>query len=156
MADGVDKPKRGRGAPKGNKNALGNEGGRPRLYTDPVVFAAKVEEYFDTVKEAGTTPSIVGISLHMGFTDKSTFAFYANYGFEFSKTVEKARMRLEQDRIERLNDKARFTPGTIFDLKNNYGWVDKQEIAMTVTHEDRLDKIRERLNGRRPDQHLTH
>lgn len=143
--------KRKRGAPKGNQNAVGNEGGRPRLYTDPELFAAKVDEYLATA----TVPSIVGISLHLGFCDKFSFSHYANYGIEFSKTVEKARMRIEQDRIERLNDKGKFSPGTIFDLKNNYGWVDKQEIAMTVTHEDRLDKIRERLNGRRPDQQLV-
>lgn len=149
LADGADKPKR-KGAPLGNKNAVGNNGGRPRLWTDPVAFEAKVEEYLATA----TVPSIVGISLHLGFCDKDSFAQYANYGLEFSRTVQKARMRIEQDRIERLNDKARFSPGTIFDLKNNYGWVDKQEIAMTVTHEDRLDKVRERLNGRRPEQQL--
>jgi hypothetical protein len=148
MADMAEKPKR-RGAPKGNQNAVGNSG-RPRLWMDPEAFAAKVDEYF----EIATVPSIVGISLHLGFCDKDSFSQYANYGFEFSRSVQKARLLIEKDRIERLNDKARFSPGTIFDLKNNYGWVDKQEVTMTVNHEDRLDRVRERLNGRRPEQQL--
>lgn len=151
MAD-AETPKRKRGAPKGNQNAVGNQGGRERAYTDPELFAQRVDEYLATAP----TPSIIGISLHLGFCDRDTFASYATAGFEFARTIQKAKMRIEQDRIERLNDKSRFTPGTIFDLKNNYGWVDKQEVSMTVTHEDRLDKVRERMNGRRPDQQLTH
>lgn len=152
MGTEIVKPKRKTGAPKGNQNAVGNQGGRERTYTDPELFAQKVEEYLATAP----TPSIIGISLHLGFSDRDTFASYATAGVEFARTIQKAKMRIEQDRIERLNDKSRFTPGTIFDLKNNYGWVDQQTVNMTVTHEDRLDRVRERLNGIRPSQQLAH
>lgn len=127
-------------------------GGRPRLYKSPEEFAAKVDEYFETA----ITPSITGISLHLGFCDKQSFSEYEKYGEQFSLTVKKARLRIEKDRIERLNDKSRFSPGTIFDLKNNYGWVDKQEVDFTVSHEDRLDRVREMLNGRREQRPVSH
>jgi hypothetical protein len=126
--------------------------GRPRAYKSHAEFDAKVEEYFATA----ITPSITGISLHLGFCDKQSFSEYEKYGPEFSLTVKKARLRIENDRIERLNDKQRFTPGTIFDLKNNYGWVDRQEVEMTVTHEDRLDRARSMINARREQPAVTH
>lgn len=104
-------------------------GGRPRLYDDPAIFAAKVEEYFVGV----TIPSMAGIAYHLGFSDRDSFSNYADYGDEFSRTVKRAKLRIEQDRIERLNDKTKFTPGTIFDLKNNYGWKDQQDLNHTGT-----------------------
>jgi hypothetical protein len=128
------------------------ERGRPRAYKNHKEFEAKVEEYF----ESATIPSITGIAYHLGFSDRESFSTYEAYGEDFSRTVKRARMRIEKDRIERLNDKQRFSPGTIFDLKNNYGWVDKQEMEVTVNHEDRLDRIRNRINGRREQPAVTH
>lgn len=104
-------------------------GGRPRLYDDPAIFATKVEEYF----AGAVIPSMAGIAYHLGFSDRDSFSTYADYGDEFSRTVKRAKLRIEQDRIERLNDKAKFTPGTIFDLKNNYGWKDQQDLNHSGT-----------------------
>jgi hypothetical protein len=42
-------------------------------------------------------------------------------------------MRIELDRHERLIDKNRFTPGVIFDLKNNHGWKDQQDHNVTAS-----------------------
>ena len=46
------------------------------------------------------------------------------------------------------------TTAGIFWLKNRKGaeWRDKKEVEVTVTHEDRIDRIREKLNGRRSEQ----
>lgn len=46
------------------------------------------------------------------------------------------------------------TTAGIFWLKNRKGaeWRDKKEVEVTVNHEDRLDRIREKLNGRRSEQ----
>lgn len=140
-------------APKGNKFAKGNAGGRPRLFQSSEAFAAKADEYFAACENK---PTLAGLCVFMGFCDKDSFSHYATYGDEFSRTIKKVQLRIEADRHNRLIGKDTFTPGVIFDLKNNHGWVDKQEVSMTVTHEDRLDRVRERMNGRRPDQQLTH
>lgn len=104
--------------------------GRPRLYQSPEAFALKADEYFATCENK---PTLAGLCLFMGFSDKQSFSNYETYGHEFSLTVKKAQMRIELDRHERLIDKNRFTPGVIFDLKNNHGWKDQQDLNHSGT-----------------------
>jgi hypothetical protein len=131
-------------------------GGRPRLFKTPAEFASKAEEYFASLEDDDKRPTLAGLCYFMGFCDKESFSHYANYGEEFSRTIKKTQLRIEADRHNRLIGKDTFTPGVIFDLKNNHGWVDKQEMEVTVNHEDRLDRIRGKLNGKRPERHVTH
>lgn len=107
--------------------------GRPRLYDSWEAFDAKADEYFAHVEATGKRPTLAGLCLFMGFCDKESFTNYATYGDDFSRTVNKARLRMEEDRWQSLNDKGAFTPGLIFDLKNNHGWKDKTEVEQTVS-----------------------
>jgi len=106
-------------------------GGRPRLYEDPDAFAQATETYFDQVKIDGKLPTLSGLCLHLGFYDKESFSHYDTYGGEFSRTVKRARMRIEDDRHQRLANPA--CTGIIFDLKANHGWQDKQTLEHTGT-----------------------
>lgn len=101
--------------------------GRPRLWPEPKAFEAKILEYFEAQKEDGKPPTIAGLCYFLGFSDKQALTAYEGYGDDFSLPVKKARLRIEQDRSERLLGKDTFTPGVIFDLKNNHGWRDKSE-----------------------------
>jgi len=131
-------------------------GGRPRAYKTPKEFETKAGEYFDQLT-ASQHPTLAGLCLFMGFCDKQSFSNYAEYGHEFSLTVKKVQLRMEADRHNRLVGKDTFTPGIIFDLKNNHGWVDKQEVEVTVNHEERLDRIRDRIkHGRSEQRAVTH
>ena len=103
--------------------------GRPRLYPDPQAFADATEAYFDKVEVDGKLPTLSGLCLHLGFYDKESFSHYDTYGDEFSRTVKKARMRIEDDRHQRLANPA--CTGIIFDLKANHGWQDKQTLEHT-------------------------
>ncbi len=104
--------------------------GRPRLYPDAKEFSDKAEAYFKSLDGSGLMPTLSGICLFMGFADKQSFSNYASYGEEFSLTVNKARLRIEEDRNQRLA-KADFSPGIIFDLKNNHGWKDRTETEIS-------------------------
>jgi hypothetical protein len=104
--------------------------GRPRLYKSHEAFAAKADEYFEQCKNM---PTLAGLCLFMGFSDKQSFSTYAEYGYEFSLTVKKTQLRIEEDRHNRLIDKSTFTPGVIFDLKNNHGWKDQQDLNVNAT-----------------------
>ncbi len=141
-------------APKGNKFAVGNSGGRPRLFQSTEAFEEKANAYFAQIT-SDERPTLAGLCLFMGFCDKESFSNYATYGDEFSRTIKRVQLRIEADRHNRLIGKDTFTPGVIFDLKNNHGWVDRQEVSIAVTHEDRLDRVRDKLNARR-DQRTTH
>lgn len=50
---------------------------------------------------------------------------------EYFHTIKKARNRVEMDIERRMNDKNTFTPGLIFNAKNNFGWKDKLEQDVT-------------------------
>lgn len=102
-------------------------GGRPRLYKSHKEFDAAVEAYF----ESATKPTMSGLAFDLGFEDRDSFARYEEYGPEFSRTVKRAKLRIEQDRHERLIDKDKFTAGVIFDLKNNHGWKDQTQQEVT-------------------------
>lgn len=102
-------------------------GGRPRLYPEPQKFAEMTEAYF----AEATTPNMAGLCFFLGFADKQSFSQYEEYGEEFSLTVKRARLRMEADRHAKLIDKAAFTPGLIFDLKNNHGWKDTTQQELT-------------------------
>lgn len=97
--------------------------GRPRDYTDPELFSAKAEEYFAQVEADNKVPNLAGLCLHMGFSDRDSFTRYAEYGEAFSRTVKAVKMRMENDRVQRLHSGN--ATGPIFDLKVNYGWQDK-------------------------------
>lgn len=103
--------------------------GRPRLYEDPEAFAEATDAYFDKVERDGKLPTLSGLCLHLGFVDKQSFSNYETYGEPFSLTVKKARMRIEDDRHQRLANPA--CTGIIFDLKANHGWQDKQTLEHT-------------------------
>lgn len=100
-------------------------GGRPRLFPDPEAFAEKADAYFKALEGSGKPPTMAGLCLFMGFDDRDSFTRYETYGDAFSRTVKRARLRIEADRNERLLDRQDFTAGVIFDLKNNHGWKDK-------------------------------
>lgn len=101
--------------------------GRPRKYQDPQHFADKVDAYFARVEKSGSSPMLAELALDLGFCDRQSFTEYEDYEPEFSLTVKKARTRIEVHRQKLLIGRDTFTPGVIFDLKNNHGWKDKTE-----------------------------
>lgn len=105
--------------------------GRPRLYGSAVEFAAKIEAYFEARAADERPPTLAGLCVFLGFCDKQALTEYEGYGPEFSLPVKRARLRIEEDRSQRLLGKDTFTPGVIFDLKNNHGWKDKNETEHT-------------------------
>lgn len=109
---------------------------RPRLYDDHAVFDVTVDDYFAHVEASDKRPTMAGLSYYLGFDDRDTFTAYAEYGDEFSRTVKRAKLRIEDDRWQSLIDKAAFTPGLIFDLKNNHGWKDKTEQDVHLTGQE--------------------
>ena len=68
-------------------------------------------------------PTISGLALHL---DMSTEALrnYQDKG-EFLATIKKAKQKVEVSLEQRLATNT--VAGTIFNLKNNFGWKDKQE-----------------------------
>lgn len=115
--------------------------GRPLLFEEPEDLEAALELYFTKgdeeegiphgeawvdMGEAGLQfmPTMSGLALSLG-VDRKTITNYANKD-EYFPTIKKARSLVEQTLERRLyfGNPA----GTIFNLKNNFGWADKQEV----------------------------
>jgi len=123
------------GAPKGNKFALGNEGGRPAMWDNVDELEQKIINYFDSCKpivEEGNiidfgTPTITGLALALGFASRQSIYDYKGKE-EFAYTIKKALLRVENGYEKRLSHNG--ATGAIFALKN-MGWKDKQEVEQT-------------------------
>ena len=99
-----------------------NKGGRPALYTDPELFEAKIEQYFDQCEEKGRIPTVAGLAFELGFVSRQSLLDYEKRD-GFSCAVQRARLRIEIDRSERLVSKEAYTPGLPMDLASNHGWI---------------------------------
>ena len=107
--------------------------GRPLKYKTPVAMQAAIDEYFNdceydkdgNAREHIKPPTVSGLAYYLGFLDRKAISEYGLRD-EFSDTIKKARIRIENYLETRLTSNA--VAGIIFNLKNNFGWKDKTEI----------------------------
>jgi hypothetical protein len=121
-------------------------GGRPKLFTSVEEMQKKIDEYFaycdnrvvqgydnkTNEQFAYVSPepyTMSGLAYYLGM-DRRSLINYKN-DQEFFPTIKAARDRVEMDIDRRLNDKGTFTPGLIFNLKNNFGWKDQTQQDIT-------------------------
>lgn len=119
--------------------------GRPPLYKTPEEMQTVIDEYFDwcdnKTKEIHSDKlgdmivpnpepyTMSGLALRLGMS-RETLSNYKEKT-EFLDTIKAARNKVEYDIERRMNDKDTFTPGLIFNTKNNFGWKDKSETDVT-------------------------
>lgn len=116
--------------------------GRPAFYATPADLQRKVDEYFDDcageliVGNDGAPvldrqgkpqyrgrhpPTMTGLAVYCGFTNRSLFARQKKRGHGFAAVVEQARLRVEQYAEMRLYDSDGYR-GAVFTLQVNFGW----------------------------------
>lgn len=98
----------------------------------PEVFASIMAEYFI---EENTPWTITGLCLHLKIT-KETFNEYSKI-LQFSESIKMAKLIVENYAENRLFNSPNVT-GIIFNLKNNFGWVDKTEAKNTNDNTNRI------------------
>jgi len=119
-------------APKGNKYALGNNGGRPRKFDSAADVYEQGTIYIDDILEQGKPLTFTGLCLALGLV-KDTYNDYLSGKYDseaevFSVPLKELKQRIEQYAEEKLF--ANNPTGAIFALKN-YGWKDKQETELS-------------------------
>ena len=102
-------------------------GGRPPKWTDPKEVQTLIDAYFDECDEKEEPYTITGLALALD-TDRHTLINYENKD-EFFHTIKKAKHKCENYAEKQLYRHSQVA-GVIFNLKNNYGWKDAQEIAL--------------------------
>ena len=114
-------------APKGNRFALGNNGGRPPMYDTPESLLSKAVEYFDIETNTGgiCKPTISGLMFHLGFASRQSFYDYRAKSKEFAYTVNTLEMFIESCYEKNLHGFA--WAGSAFALRNIRGEYWKEE-----------------------------
>jgi len=104
--------------------------GRPPLYETPEQMQEIIEEYFQSVTyqhpETGmvvSRPTMSGLAYALGMDRRSLVNY--SHKEEFFPTIKRARDKVEASLEDNLYNNS--VTGTIFNLKNNFGWVDKTE-----------------------------
>lgn len=111
-------------------------GGRPLAFDTVEQLQSAIDSYFVTGGDAWMVgadgeyvfaPTMSGLALHLG-VDRRTVTNYANKD-EYFPAIKKARSMVESALERRLYGNN--VTGVIFNLKNNFDWCDKNEIAHT-------------------------
>jgi hypothetical protein len=151
------------GAPEGNQNAVGNEGGRPPIFNNPIELENKINDYFsdcpdkkEVIAGNGTVKlsvfTISGLAYYLGFESRQSFYDYEDK-VEFTYIIKRARLRIEVNYEQNLqfNNAA----GSIFALKN-MEWSDKHEIDQRISlSTDPFKQIRENAGLNDSDKETT-
>ena len=107
-------------------------------------FEAKIKEYFDSYEAAGRPLTIEGLCLALGFVERKSLIDYAGYTDKNQKpylhAIKKARLYIQQSKIEGLLSGDYSTAGAIFDLKNNHNYKDRQETTLKIDKEALTDE----------------
>ena len=128
-----------------------SKAGQPMAFKTVEELEEKVESFFtsddaflinykDGGEEKTFAPTISGLALHLG-VDRRTIVNYSNKE-EYFPTIKKARARIEAHLEKKLFGNN--VTGLIFNLKNNFDWKDKSEVAQTnveMSHEQWLESL---------------
>lgn len=101
------------------------KGGRPKKYTEVEIMQQKINKYFEECNKDNEPYTVTGLCLALNIC-RDTLAEYAKKE-EFSDTIKKAKLKVE-NYLERHLITDSSTTGIIFNLKNNFGWTDKQQL----------------------------
>lgn len=109
---------------------------RPRKYTKVEDMQKVIDEYFAECDAKEEPYTMSGLALALDFDSRQSLLNYCDYEDDedksFLDTIKRARAKCEAN-VERGLLSGKYNPtGAIFNLKNNYGWKDKQEIAAEV------------------------
>lgn len=114
-------------------------GGRPPKYKKKEEIQELIDKYFNDCDKNDDPYTVTGLALALNMS-RQDLINYSNKE-EFFDTIKKAKLKVE-NYLEKRLIKDNSCTGIIFNLKNNYGWKDKQEnINVGVSYEDYIKRV---------------
>ena len=105
--------------------------GRPLKFKNKTELIEKIDAFKEYIKESGKPMTVERLACFLD-CDSETITNYENKQ-EYFETIKRIRQHIKADKLERLNAGKGSPAGIIFDLKNNHGMKDKQEINQHIT-----------------------
>jgi hypothetical protein len=124
---------------KDTNTAVKRKAGQPPIISNAEQMQTLIDEYFNMCDRKKEPYTMSGLAYHLGM-DRRSLVNYSHRD-EFFLTLKRARERVETYLEKALMEKDKPT-GIIFNLKNNFGWVDKQEISQDI----KLDAVSINVN----------
>lgn len=119
-----------------------SKAGRPKKYTEAELMKQKIDEYFKKCDNEREPYTVTGLCLALDITRETLNQYLKNE--QFSDTIKKAKLKVE-NYLEKHLITDSSTTGIIFNLKNNFGWKDKQEnINVEINYEDYIKRVERR------------
>lgn len=107
--------------------------GRPLKYKTKEELQKVIDEYFMQCDRDEEPYTVTGLALALDLDRKALITYGEKE--EFSNTIKKAKLKVESYLEKKLVSGQGNATGIIFNLKNNYGYKDRQEIDANVTSE---------------------
>ncbi|PKR56354.1 terminase small subunit [Thalassospira lohafexi] len=102
--------------------------GRKRRYPTPESMVDGIKEYFQKCDTKNKPYTVPGLCLHLGFHSRGMLWQYEQYDDgAYCDVIGMAKLRIEVQRNESLISAEGQKVGIIFDLKNNFGWEDRNK-----------------------------
>lgn len=105
------------------------KGGAPRRFPKPADLQKPITKYFKTRLEEGKQPFLTDLYNYLDITS-DTWSDYTKLP-EYTDVIKKARQLCEAGMVQKLLEGKVNPTGTIFVLKNHYGWRDRTETDIT-------------------------
>lgn len=123
-----------------SRQGEGSTGRRPLKWKSPEELEQYIQEYYEWAQKNNFRVSVTGLAWWLGCS-RTTLINYEKYDENewlkrcsdeerkgFMNTIKEAKRFIEMNYENSLFNKSSVT-GAIFTLKNNYGWVDRQEVV---------------------------
>jgi hypothetical protein len=107
--------------------------GRLKKYRNVELLQEAIDRYFKRCDDNRCPYTIMGLANSLDI-DRQTLLNYQRND-EYFDTVRRAKNKVEESLEVKLLSDGRVATGTIFNLKNNFGWRDRQEVTQEVTGE---------------------
>ncbi len=106
-------------------------------HADPQEILKRIDGYFDWCDKEKKTYTVSGLALYMGYSSRDAIADLQNEEKHkdyytpqekqaIKEAIKRARLRIESQQEELLLT-AKNVAGVIFNLKNNFGWKDRED-----------------------------
>lgn len=125
---------------KGNQ---GDGGGKPMKWNSPEELEISIQEYYEWAEKNNKHITVTGLAWWLDCSRQTLLNYETSENSDWLKrcndeerkkfvdTIKRAKRYIEMEYESSLFDKTS-TSGAIFTLKNNYGWVDKQEVDNNI------------------------
>ena len=97
-----------------------------RLWKTPEELKKDIDAYFDECERLEKPLLITGLALALNTSRQTLINYEKNLGGNFDTIIKKAKLMCENF-AEGYLYSGKKVAGAIFNLKNNYGWIDKQQ-----------------------------